>query len=682
MIAEEQIEKINEILNTKEKLNIGFFLCLFVTSLLFVVEIYVQKFLTQNENHAYNYKSIENLFLLSLLFLVMIVFLTMIDYYKKEILEHFFIKKKYFSLTLEHANLFGGLLILIYSIAVCFNVLFFDMKLGETKITYFSTYGLISLSYMIGKALQLKYKINAKELFELYNSLKNDQVTIIDKGKQFNKSAEDITKDELIVVNPEQRIPVDGIVIEGVSYIDYSEVTGEQSNTKVVVGKKVYAGGINKANKIKIIATSTWADALIQKTIKKSILLKEAQSNELEILTKTTKLYYQSAVLIVFLGAILLVQKLGFSLHAINLFVVTTFLLTLPLSNLVIPLIINQAQLKLSKLGYKINSIISFLNLRKTNTLILDKTGVITSKFLTVNAIIPINTTQREVLEIAYALEDKINHYIAKAIIDHCQKNNVKKITIKGYSKNYSREIGVYAIKGNMALGIGNEKLLALLGIDLSNKVEKLTEYLLKYNSIVIYVCKDKSIIGLIGLSEKVEKSSVDVLKKFLKNNFDVLIFHSQTKEYIKKLQHLLNLSEKNFVAVDNLEDKGTYIMELKKKNKHVLFIGEGIKDISAIANADVSLVIQTTDRLANKIADLEAQNFDTLKHLDYVIKYSKKLHGCARRGVYIMYVIAVIFFVNFFILNDLSILQPLSAIELNIVLVITGIAVFINNLL
>ncbi|MEM3373063.1 MAG: HAD family hydrolase [Candidatus Anstonellales archaeon] len=680
MIEESQIEKINEIFEQKQKIAIAIVLTTFLTAFLIAVELVYYNLIT---TYKYQNAIIEKLIICLLILLSFGIFLTMIPFYKK-LYHDLFLLKKIHSLTLEHANMIGGLIIFFYSFFLSFDILFLGNIQNDEKILYFSTYALTCLFYLLGKSVTINYIYEIKELYQIYNSLKKELVLIATNNYNEKLVSVDALKPgDIIIIEKEQRIPIDGIVSEGTSYLDYTDVTGENLLIKVYMGKKVYAGGVNKGDKIKIITSSTWDDSLLQKTIKKAIITKDVQTKDLAIFTKTTKLYYQSTILLIIFTTLLLIARFGINQYMLHLLVVTMFLLALPTSNLILPLIFYHAQNKLKSLGIKINSIVGFLKLRKIKTIVIDKTGIITTKYLRVNNVLPINSTQKHVLEIAYALERKINHHIAFAIREYAKEQKISYIfTRKNISINYSKGIGITGIAAKNVYAIGNQDILKLLEISEDKKILGLANFLKNTNSIILYVCENKRIIGLIGLAEKVEKTTLNIIKNWQKNKFEILIFSTESKEYTKRLMQILQLNEKNFVFVDSLEEKEKFIHNLKSKATEFLFIGEGIKDITAIANSEVSLVIQNKDKLTNNIADLQINNHEQLKNIEKAMNISKKLHETARINLFIMYVAALLVFTNYFFVKDIVYSEPLNSVQLNILLLLLSAITLFNTIL
>ena len=392
----------------------------------------------------------------------------------------------------------------------------------------------------------------------------------------------DVKIGDIIIVKPGERIPLDGKIIMGESFIDTKTLTGEFLPKEVKKDDIVLSGCINIDSLIKIQVTCEFKDSTVSKILDLVENATSKKSNTENFITKFSKIYTPIVVFISLFVAVippLFINGQNFStwIYRALIFLVISCPCALVIS---IPLSFFSGIGIASKNGILIKGSNYLDSLTKVSTVVFDKTGTLTEGKFSVVKINPVNCTKEYLLEIASLAESFSNHPIAKSVVEHYGKK-IDNSKIKSYEEIPGHGI-VILINSNTVIA-GNEKLMKKFNIDFNvNNSEIGTK---------IYISENNNYKGYILVSDKIKDTSNKTIIKLKKHGINTIMLTGDNNQTGEKISKELNIS--NFYAELLPHEKVKYVENFlnKKKNKsNLVFVGDGINDAPSLAIADIGI--------------------------------------------------------------------------------------------
>lgn len=502
----------------------------------------------------------------------------------------------------------------IFAIYMIINgVLNLKMDIVETYMhdMYFESAGTILTLITLGKYLEEKSKGKTSEAIGKLIDLVPKKAIVIRNGREIEIEIENIAKNEIILIKPGASIPVDGIVIEGNSYIDQSSITGESIPVAKKVGETVISGTINKNGALKIKATKVGEDTTISQIIK---LVEEASNSKAPIsklADKVSGIFVPVVIGIAIIAAIFWIIK-GESIEFALSIGIAVLVISCPCAlGLATPVAIMVGTGKGAQNGILIKSAESLEVLHLIDTVVLDKTGTITEGKPKVTDIIG----EKNLLKIAGSLEKKSEHPLAEAIVEQTKLKNIELIEINEFSSITGKGVtGI--IEGERFYG-GNLKFLEGNNINIGNFIEKGNE-LLKQGKTVLYFSNSTEIIGIIAVADTIKRTSNCAVEELKKRKIKVVMVTGDNKIVAEAIGNKLNIDE--VISEVLPQDKEKEVSKLQKEGKKIAFVGDGINDSPALVKADVGLAIGSGTDIAIEAADIvlmKSSLLDVVKAID-----------------------------------------------------------------
>ena len=470
---------------------------------------------------------------------------------------------------------------------------------------------MVMLLFHIGEYLSDLAVDNSKKSITKLMDLRVEKANKLINGEIVEVDIKKVEEDDLLLVKPGEKIPLDGIVIEGESHLDTSSLTGESKPRKVSSNDKVLSGCINKENLLTIKATSTYKTSTASKIID---IIEKSSSKKAEtekFITKFSKVYTPIIVVCAILLVViptLLGQEFNTWLYRALVFLVTSCPCALVIS---IPLAYFCGIGKASREGILIKGSKELENLENLDYIIFDKTGTITEGVFEVTEIYTVDIKENKLLQIAASAEEYSLHPIATAIKE---KNESKLLPVEKYKEISGKGISC-EVDGKKVL-IGNEQLLK------DNKVITLP---VSENGSIVHIAIDKEYAGYIVISDKVKKSSSHIIKLLKYINKDLVILSGDIESTVKKVAKKVGIN--NYFASLLPEDKVNKVKEYKKEGK-VLFVGDGVNDAPVLKISDIGVSMgQVGSDAAIEASDMVIMK-DDLSKIETAIKiaaYTKK---------------------------------------------------------
>ena len=453
------------------------------------------------------------------------------------------------------------------------NFLMIIATLGAFYIKEYPEAVLVMLLFSIGEYLSDLAVDNSKKAIVELMDLRSDKVNIKDKGYIDVKKAK---IGDIFIVAPGEKIPLDGIIVNGTSHIDTKSLTGESVPRKVNLNDTVLSGTINLDSVLEIKATKTFETSTASKIIEIIENSEEKKTKTEKFITKFSKIYTPIVVILAILVVVIPVA-LGKSFTAWVYRALEMLVISCPCALVIsVPLSYFTSIGKSSKEKILVKGSDVMDNLNKIDTIIFDKTGTITEGVFEVVKIKNINCSKDELLYLAASSEAHSNHPIAKSIKNSYNKElakvtNYKEISGKGIECKINKD---KVLVGSKSL-LEDEKIIP----------EKTNEL-----GTIIHIAKNKEYLGYIVISDKIKDTAKKSLKALKENGIkNIIMLSGDDASVVSEISKKLKIDE----SFGNLlpEDK-VKILEEYKKNNNVIFVGDGINDVPVIRLADVGIAM------------------------------------------------------------------------------------------
>ena len=502
--------------------------------------------------------------------------------------------------------------------------------------TYYDVTIIVITFIALGKYLEAKSKLKTGDAIEKLLNLQAKTALVIQNGKEMEIPVNEVKHGDLIIVKPGAKIPVDGVITEGGSFIDESMVTGEPMPAQKKVGDNVVAATINTTGSFTFKATKVGSETLLAHIIK---MVEEAQGSKAPIQAladKISSIFVPIVLIVSFiaLGAWLLfgTGPLGFS-QALSYGLVSfvgVLVIACPCAlGLATPTAIIVGVGKGAREGILIKDAATLEKLHKVDTVIVDKTGTITiGKPTLVDLVsLSINTKNEEIISILASLEKKSEHPIAHAIVNYAQDPEGKG-TSSGARKNIPLK-NVFNFESIQGKGIkgtidgkeyfaGNAKLIEDLKLPFDNL--KLEQYTAQGKTPIILATKEK-VLGFVMVADEIKTESKQAVLDLHKLGIKIVMLTGDDEKAAKYMASLVGIDD--IVAHVLPADKLLKIKELQEKGHIVAMAGDGVNDAPALAQADVGIAMGTGTDVAIESAGITLLGGDISK-LVKAIKLSK----------------------------------------------------------
>ena len=476
----------------------------------------------------------------------------------------------------------------------------------------------------LGKYLEAKSKIKTGDAIEKLLNLQAKTALVVRDGKEVEISVNDVKHGDFIIVKPGAKIPVDGVITEGASFVDESMVTGEPMPAQKKIGDNVVSGTINTSGSFTFKATKVGSETLLAQIIK---MVEDAQGSKAPIQAladKISAIFVPIVLVIAFLslGTWLIVgsQYLGFS-QALSFGLVSfvgILVIACPCAlGLATPTAIIVGVGKGAKEGILIKDAATLEKLHKVNTVVVDKTGTITKgKPTLVDIQNPSNLKDDEFISIIASLEKKSEHPIAHAIVNYAQEKNIALSDVSGFEGIQGK--GLKGTIKSTEYFVGNAKLMSDLKV--SFDAGKLNEFTSQGKTPVILATKEK-VLGFVMVADEIKQESKQAVADLHKLGIKVVMLTGDDEKAAKHMASLVGIDD--VVAHVLPQDKLEKIKELQLQGRVVAMAGDGVNDAPALAQADVGIAMGTGTDVAIESAGITLLGGDISK-LVKAIKLSK----------------------------------------------------------
>ena len=503
----------------------------------------------------------------------------------------------------------------IYSLYISYKI-FADNNIHLMHSLYYESAAMIIAFVMLGKYLETLSKGKASAAIKKLVNFQAKKANIIRNGEIVEIDINEVSKGDIVFIKPGEKIPVDGIIIEGHSTIDEAMITGESIPVEKLENDKVYSGSINKDGALKVVVNATEGETLISKIAK---LVEDAQMTKAPIARladKVSLIFVPTVIFIAVFAALLWWFLIKYNVVSVSQnhfeFVLTIFISILIIAcpcslGLATPTAIMVGTGKGAELGILIKSGEALEKLNEIDTIVFDKTGTLTEGTPKVIDIISIGNTlsKNEILKIAASMEVNSEHPLGKAVYDEAKEKNVELYDVKKFLSISGR--GVIGEIEEKKYLLGNKKLLLENGIN-NLYEEEIHRYELEGKTTILLADEEK-LIAFITLADVVRNESVKLIEKLKKENIKTYILTGDNERTAKVIAKRLGIDD--VIAEVSPEDKYKKVKDLQEQGRKVVMVGDGVNDSPALAQADVGMAIGSGTDIAIESADIVLMSKD-----------------------------------------------------------------------
>ena len=487
-----------------------------------------------------------------------------------------------------------------------FNTLFpeFWHARGVHAHVYFEAASVVIAFISWGKLLEEKAKSNTSSAIKKLMGLQPKTVRVVVDEIEKEIPVTDVKVGDTILVRPGEKIPVDGTVVSGSSFVDESMISGEPLPVEKTQGQKVLGGTINQKGSFQFQAVKVGGDTMLAQIIK---MVKQAQGSKAPVQKLVDKIAGIFVPVVIGIAVLTFLTWMIFGgenafTHAL-LTSITVLVIACPCAlGLATPTAIMVGMGKGAENNILIKDAESLEIANKVNVIILDKTGTITEGKPSVTDLMwMVDDNRKDYKKILFALESRSEHPLAEAVV-----SKLKEEGISGAPINAFESLTAQGVKGEVdgkKYFVGNLKLVHQNRIQLTPDDSNITLRLQAEAKTVVYFMDHETVLAVIGISDRIKETSKAAITSLQKKGIDVYMVTGDNEQTAKAVAMQVGL--KHYKAEVLPTDKAKFVKHLQQEGKIVAMVGDGINDSQALAQADVSIAMGKGSDIAMDVAKM-----------------------------------------------------------------------------
>ncbi|MBI2547293.1 MAG: cadmium-translocating P-type ATPase [Candidatus Aenigmarchaeota archaeon] len=470
---------------------------------------------------------------------------------------------------------------------ILWSQIFPKVTMGGPEV-YFTESGLIIGFILLGKYFEHLVKGRASQAIRKLIDLQPKLATVIRNGKEQQIPVEEVKVGDIFIVKPGEKIAVDGVIVEGYSAVDQSMITGESMPVGKKVGDEVIGATINKSGLLKVKAIKVGADTTLSQIVK---MVQEAIASRapMQRLADLVSAYFVPAVIAISILSFLFwyfVIGLPFSL-ALTILIAVLIIACPCALGIATPSAIMIGAGKGAQNGILIKSGEYLEKAHKLTSIIFDKTGTLTKGEPSVTDVIPIDSTEKDVIELAAVAEKGSEHPLGQAVIKRAKEMKLALREGKSYETVAGK--GIRATYQNRTILVGNRMFMKDNNIPTA-KFEEQIQKLENEGKTVVIAAYNKKIIGLVAIADTLKDFSKEAVGELKKMGKEVWMITGDNERTAKAIATQIGI---DYVMAQVLpQDKADKVKELQKSGAIVATVGDGINDAPMLAQADVGIAV------------------------------------------------------------------------------------------
>ncbi|MEP2668091.1 MAG: heavy metal translocating P-type ATPase [Cyclobacteriaceae bacterium] len=487
---------------------------------------------------------------------------------------------------------------------------------------YYEAAAVVIAFISLGKLLEEKAKSNTSSAIKKLMGLQPKTVRAIVDGVEQELPISAVRVGHIIVVRPGEKIPVDGKVVSGSSFVDESMISGEPVPVEKSGGESVFAGTINQKGSFQFAAEKVGGDTILAQIIK---MVQDAQGSKApvqKLVDKIAGIFVPIVIgiaILTFATWILVGGDNAFT-HAL-LTSVTVLVIACPCAlGLATPTAIMVGVGKGAENNILIKDAESLELAHKVNAVILDKTGTITEGKPVVTDLIWDVKVNADLENILYSIETQSEHPLADAVVNHLKAKGAKNAELENFESITGR--GVRANRKGLSYFVGNRKLIDENNVSISETILAKAGQLQAQAKTVVYFFNCEEVLAVLAIADKIKTTSAAAIKTLQEKGIEVCMLTGDNEQTAKAVAQQVGL--KHFIAEVLPSDKAEFVRQLQEEGKVVAMVGDGINDSHALAQADVSIAMGKGSDIAMDVAKMTLITSD-LKSIPKALNLSSK---------------------------------------------------------
>ncbi len=469
---------------------------------------------------------------------------------------------------------------------------------------YFEAAAVVIAFISLGKLLEEKAKSSTSSAIRKLMGLQPKTVRVIIDGVEQDVPAATVKVGNVILVRPGEKIPVDGVVTNGSSYVDESMISGEPVPVEKKSGENVFAGTVNQKGSFQFEARKVGSETVLAQIIK---MVQQAQGSKAPVQKLVDKIAGIFVPIVIGIAVLTFITWMLFGgddafTHAL-LNAVTVLVIACPCAlGLATPTAIMVGVGKGAENNILIKDAESLELAHRVNAVILDKTGTITAGKPVVTDFVWEDDRQGDLeKQILFTLENQSEHPLAEAVVASLRSESVTSVSIKSFESITAR--GVKGIFEGQSYYVGNGKLVDERGIALSPKMADEASRLQREAKTVVYFADSRRVLAVIAIADKIKDTSKAAIASLQKKGIEVYMLTGDNDQTAKAVADQVGL--RHYKAEVLPSDKAAFVKELQSQGKVVAMVGDGINDSHALAEADVSIAMGKGSDIAMDVAKM-----------------------------------------------------------------------------
>ena len=480
---------------------------------------------------------------------------------------------------------------------------------GSMRGTYFEVSAVLITLVITGKLLEAVAKGRTSAAIKALMGLQAKTARVVHEGQEVDIPVDEVEVGDVVVVRPGEKIPVDGVIVDGYSAVDESMLTGESLPQEKQEGDAVVGASINKTGSFRFKATKVGRDTALAQIIR---VVEEAQGSKAPIqrLADVISNYFVPSVIGVAIVTFILWTVITHNFTSALLAAVSVVVIACPCAlGLATPTAVMVGSGRGAEAGILFKAAGHLERTGRLRAIVLDKTGTITAgKPAVTNVNVGGDITERAVLDVALSLERSSEHPLAQAIVDHALAQGLTPRDVQGF-----RAIPGKGVRGSLdgkAYLVGNRALMSAAGIDLRH-VEESVQSLEEDGKTAMLLSDEHGVLGVIAVADTVKEGSREAIAALHDMGIRVLMITGDNRRTAEAIARQVGIATEDVRAEVLPENKAQEVKSLQKQGLVTAMVGDGINDAPALATADVGMAIGTGTDVAIEAADVTLMSGD-----------------------------------------------------------------------
>lgn len=515
-----------------------------------------------------------------------------------------------------------GMEALIYRKQLNINLLVTIASVGSFLIGHGQEGAAVVFLFYVAEFLEDHSSDRAKNSIAALLKLAPDVAVVRMNGTEKTLHVHDVRVDDIIIIRPGERVPLDGTVMSGSSTLNQAPITGESKPVTKGVGDEVYAGTINNEGYLEVVVTRLSNETVLSKIVKLVEESQKARSPTERFVDKFAKYYTPSVLVLAVVVATVPTLIFGLSAEEWIYRALVLLVVSCPCAMVIsTPVAMVSGITSGARNGVLIKGSTYVEEVSRVKVFAFDKTGTLTEGRLAVTDVVPTGAPLEDILAVAASLESMSEHPIAKAIVSMAQEKG----TILRQAESFSavRGKGIVGTIDGKRFFVGNRNLAEDLRLPINAWVERQAQGLENEGNTVILVGGEAGVIGLIALGDRVRSASARMTFELKKMGIKTVMLTGDNQRTAHTIAQQTDIDEYRAELLP--QDKVTMIQTLSNPQGSVAMVGDGVNDAPALAKASVGLAMGAIGSdVALETADIVLMNDDVSK-IPYLIKLSRK---------------------------------------------------------